>query len=135
MKNYHVTMVDPRQIVSKRLRGCRTAQTVQSFAQKYKVPYVWYRPQNGQKMMLVDWPAFRATWKQYWSEFKTTSSPWSRTSAWSNTTQKTKYTASGTKPRRTTRTTSKRTAAQPPRFQTRSTRSSSSTTRRMRRAA
>jgi hypothetical protein len=64
MKNYHVTMVNPQQIVLKGLKGCSSTRTVMSFAQKYGVPSVWWSPNRNQKVMLVDWPQFRTIWNQ-----------------------------------------------------------------------
>lgn len=66
MKNLDVTMVNPRQIVNKGLKGCSTARTVTAFAQKYGVPCVWWSPERNQKVLLVDWPQFRSTWNQVW---------------------------------------------------------------------
>ena len=61
---YQVTMVHPRQIVSKRLKGCKDPRTVTNFAKKYGVPHVWWKPTPNYKVMLVDWPQFRTAWKQ-----------------------------------------------------------------------
>jgi hypothetical protein len=58
------TMVNARQIVEKGLQGCKTTRTVTSFAQKHNVPWVWYRPTRTQKVLLVDWPQFRQTWRE-----------------------------------------------------------------------
>lgn len=63
MKTNEVTMVHPRQIVSKGLKGCSSTRTVTTFAQKHKVPCVWWSPTRNQKVLLVDWPQFRSTWK------------------------------------------------------------------------
>jgi len=70
MKN-EVTMVYPKQIVQKGLKGCVSSRTVTSFAQKYGVPCVWWKPNKNQKVLLVDWPTFRQTWKEVWNQQKT----------------------------------------------------------------
>jgi hypothetical protein len=68
MKKQDVTMVNPQQIVNKGLKGCGNTRTVMAFAQKHGVPCVWYSPNRNQKVLLVDWPQFRTTWNQYWSQ-------------------------------------------------------------------
>jgi hypothetical protein len=66
MKMNQVTMVNPQQIVQKGLKGCSSTRTVTNFAQKYGIPSVWYSPTRTQRVLLVDWPTFRNTWKQYY---------------------------------------------------------------------
>jgi hypothetical protein len=70
--NNYVTMVHPRQIVSKGLKGCSSTRTVMTFAQKNNVPSVWWSPARGQKILLVDWPKFRTIWNQAYNMKKPT---------------------------------------------------------------
>lgn len=64
MYRQNYTMLNAGQIVRKGLKGCKTTRSVSSFAQKHNVPWVWYRPARNQKIMLVDWPQFRQTWRE-----------------------------------------------------------------------
>jgi hypothetical protein len=96
MKNYQVTMVNPQQIVSKGLKGCSSTRTVMSFAQKYRVPSVWWSPSRNQKVMLVDWPMFRTTWNQVWN------GTWTQPSNYRGTTNYTKTNYRGTNYKGTT---------------------------------
>lgn len=81
MKTNSVTMVHPRQIVSKGLKGCSSTRTVMNFAQKYNVPCVWWSPTRTQKVLLVDWPVFRTTWKQVCNTKTTTPSTFKNTTS------------------------------------------------------
>ncbi len=65
MYRQNYTMLNAGQIVRKGLKGCKTTRSVSSFAQKHNVPWVWYRPARNQKIMLVDWPQFRQTWREF----------------------------------------------------------------------
>ena len=64
MKNACVTLVDPKQIAKKGYSGCKSTKAVVSFAKKYGVPCLWWKPMTGQKVLLVDMNQFGSTWKQ-----------------------------------------------------------------------
>ena len=72
MNKYMVNMIHPKMIVQKGLKGCNTTRTVTTFAQKNRIPWVWWKPSANQKIMLVDWNQFREVWKKGGSEFGTT---------------------------------------------------------------
>lgn len=69
MNKYMVNMVHPKIIVQKGLKGCNTTRTVTTFAQKNRIPWVWWKPTANQKIMLVDWTQFREVWKKAGPEY------------------------------------------------------------------
>ena len=64
MKNACVTLVEPKQIAKKGYQGCKSTKTVVQFARKYGVPTLWWKPTNGQKVLLIEPTQFGQTWKQ-----------------------------------------------------------------------
>ena len=64
MKNSCVTLVEPKQIAKKGYQGCKSSKTVIQFARKYGVPTLWWKPSNGQKVLLIEPTQFGQTWKQ-----------------------------------------------------------------------
>ncbi|MFN8546837.1 MAG: hypothetical protein U0527_02405 [Candidatus Eisenbacteria bacterium] len=64
MKNSCVTLVEPKQIAKKGYQGCKSTKTVVQFARKYGVPTLWWKPSNGQKVLLIEPTQFGQTWKQ-----------------------------------------------------------------------
>lgn len=111
MKNGSVTLVEPKQIAKKGYTGCKTGKAVVNFAKKHGVPCLWYKPQNGQKVLLVEMNQFGTTWKQVQHGHGTTSSSkhhgtyatgnsktgtgrkTGRTTGWNNSTKKYKSTS------------------------------------------
>ncbi len=96
MKNTNITMVNPQQIVNKGLKGCKSTRTVTTFAQKFGVPCVWWRPTTNQKVLLVDWPQFRTIWNQHWNTKTSTqtTTTWKGTGTWGTGTNRTSCRAS-----------------------------------------
>lgn len=64
MKNNCVTLVEPKQIAKKGYQGCKSSKAVIQFARKYGVPSLWWKPTNGQRVLLIEPTQFGQTWKQ-----------------------------------------------------------------------
>lgn len=60
----NITMVHAAKIASYGFPGCKTVQGVASFCKKNKINCVWWKPNQNQRILMVDPQSFRQTWKQ-----------------------------------------------------------------------
>lgn len=63
MTTKKITMVDAMQIVRKGYKGCTSTAAVKNFCQKNNVACCWWKPANGKRTMLIEVTSFRSAYK------------------------------------------------------------------------